>query len=163
MRLNTRGRVPQFLLQHGKMTSASNTAVRVVRALILYLILFSETGSSPAAGRPAKITNPFAGRRAGGLLGFTWFDANVVRVWRLSGPETGSSKVGFVRPRSASGIAAGPGLAAQSTPATPTTVATNPPLPRPSASEAKRMGRGIRPLMRGAHKAGRLGWEGCGP
>ena len=31
------------------------------------------------------------------------------------------------------------------------------------SGELKRLGRGIRPLMRGAHKAGGLGWAGCGP
>jgi hypothetical protein len=49
-------------------------------------ILLSETGVALAAGQPAKIADIFTGVRAYGLLGFTWFDANGSRDWRLASP-----------------------------------------------------------------------------
>ncbi len=49
-------------------------------------ILISETGVAPAAGKPAKIADLFAGVRAYGLLGLVWFDANRRRDWRLNSP-----------------------------------------------------------------------------
>ena len=45
-----------------------------VRTLTGDPILIAETGATPAAGKPAKITNLFAGIRAYGLLGFVWFN-----------------------------------------------------------------------------------------
>ena len=58
--------------------------IKAVRALTLDPILIGETGAAPAAGKPAKIADLFAGVRAYGLLGFVWFDAKGVRDWRLS-------------------------------------------------------------------------------
>jgi len=49
-------------------------------------ILISETGVAPAAGKPAKIADLFAGVRAYGLLGLVWFNANQKRDWRLNSP-----------------------------------------------------------------------------
>jgi len=60
--------------------------IRAVRALTLDPILISETGAAPAAGKPAKIADLFAGVRAYGLLGFVWFDADRKRDWRLDSP-----------------------------------------------------------------------------
>jgi mannan endo-1,4-beta-mannosidase len=58
--------------------------IKAVRALTIAPILIAETGAAPAAGKPAKIADLFAGVRAYGLLGFVWFDAYGVRDWRLS-------------------------------------------------------------------------------
>ena len=49
-------------------------------------ILVSETGVAPAAGKPAKIADLFAGVRAYGLLGLVWFNASQRRDWRLNSP-----------------------------------------------------------------------------
>jgi mannan endo-1,4-beta-mannosidase len=49
-------------------------------------ILVSETAVAPAAGKPAKIADLFAGVRAYGLLGLVWFNANQRRDWRLNSP-----------------------------------------------------------------------------
>jgi mannan endo-1,4-beta-mannosidase len=60
--------------------------IKAVRKLTLDPILISEVGVAPAAGKPAKIANAFAGVRAYGLLGLVWFDANAHGDWRLSSP-----------------------------------------------------------------------------
>jgi hypothetical protein len=60
--------------------------IKAVRALTLDPIFLSETGVALAAGQPAKIADLFAGVRAYGLLGFTWFDANGSERWRLASP-----------------------------------------------------------------------------
>jgi hypothetical protein len=60
--------------------------IKAVRALTLDPILISETAATPAAGKPAKIADLFAGIRAYGLLGFVWFDVDKNRDWRLAGP-----------------------------------------------------------------------------
>jgi mannan endo-1,4-beta-mannosidase len=57
--------------------------IKAVRTLTLDPILISETGAAPAAGKPAKIADLFAGIRAYGLLGFVWFNADRRRDWRL--------------------------------------------------------------------------------
>ena len=57
-----------------------------VRALTGDPILIAETGAAPAAGKPAKIADLFAGVRAARLLGFVWFDAVGHRDWRISSP-----------------------------------------------------------------------------
>ena len=57
-----------------------------VRELTRDPILIAETGAAPAAGKPAKIADLFAGVRATGLLGFVWFDAVGHRDWRISSP-----------------------------------------------------------------------------
>jgi mannan endo-1,4-beta-mannosidase len=60
--------------------------IKKVRALTHDPILISETGAAPGAGKPAKISDLFAGLRAYGLLGFVWFDADQVYNWRLNTP-----------------------------------------------------------------------------
>jgi mannan endo-1,4-beta-mannosidase len=61
--------------------------IKVVRSLaLLDPILISETAATPAAGKPAKIADLFAGIRAYGLLGFVWFDVSKNRDWQLAGP-----------------------------------------------------------------------------
>jgi mannan endo-1,4-beta-mannosidase len=60
--------------------------IKAVRTVTLDPILLSETGVALAAGQPAKIADIFTGVRAYGLLGFTWFDANGSRDWRLASP-----------------------------------------------------------------------------
>jgi mannan endo-1,4-beta-mannosidase len=60
--------------------------IKNVRALTRDPILISETGVAPAAGKPAKIANLFAGLRAYGLLGFVWFNAVQVNDWRINTP-----------------------------------------------------------------------------
>jgi hypothetical protein len=60
--------------------------IKAVRELTLNPILISETGVAPAAGKPAKIADVFAGVQKYGLLGLVWFDANKHKDWRVSGP-----------------------------------------------------------------------------
>jgi beta-mannanase len=60
--------------------------IRAVRGLTRDPVLISETGAAPAAGKPAKIADLFAGIRAYGLLGLVWFNANRVRDWRINTP-----------------------------------------------------------------------------
>jgi len=48
--------------------------IAAVRKLTSDPILIAETGAATAAGKPAKITNLFAGIHDYGLLGFVWFD-----------------------------------------------------------------------------------------
>lgn len=60
-----------------------------IRGLTSDPILIAETGASPAAGQPAKITDLFNGIDAYGLLGFVWFDADDTAQgldWRLTSP-----------------------------------------------------------------------------
>jgi hypothetical protein len=68
--------------------------IKKVRALTQDPILISETGAAPAAGKPAKIADLFAGLRAYGLLGFVWFDADQVDNWRVNTP---AAKAAFRR------------------------------------------------------------------
>jgi hypothetical protein len=60
--------------------------IKAVRELTSAPILIAETGVAPVAGKPAKISNLFAGIRAYGLLGFVWFNADKVHDWRVNGP-----------------------------------------------------------------------------
>ena len=60
--------------------------IRAMRALTLDPMLISETGTAPAAGKPAKIVNLYQGIRSYGLLGFVWFDAKGIRDFRLNTP-----------------------------------------------------------------------------
>jgi mannan endo-1,4-beta-mannosidase len=60
--------------------------IKVVRTLTRDPILIAETGVAPAAGKPAKIANLFAGVRAYGLRGFIWFDAPTYQDWRINSP-----------------------------------------------------------------------------
>jgi mannan endo-1,4-beta-mannosidase len=71
-----------------KFASLFGPTIKAVRALsrIPVPILVSETGVAPAAGKPAKIENLFAGVRAYGLLGLVWFNANKIIDWRVDSP-----------------------------------------------------------------------------
>jgi mannan endo-1,4-beta-mannosidase len=60
--------------------------IKEVRTLTRDPILIAETGVAPAAGKPAKIANLFAGVRAYGLRGFVWFDADTYQDWRINSP-----------------------------------------------------------------------------
>jgi len=60
--------------------------IKAVRGQTLAPIMISETAAMPAAGKPAKIVDLFAGVRKYGLLGFIWFDVNKDHQdWRLIG------------------------------------------------------------------------------
>ena len=65
--------------------------IRAVRTLTLDPILISETSATPAAGKPAKIADLFAGIRAYGLLGFVWFDVNKDEDWTISDPAASTA------------------------------------------------------------------------
>jgi mannan endo-1,4-beta-mannosidase len=65
--------------------------IRAVRALTLAPILISETSATPAAGKPAKIADLFAGIRAYGLLGFVWFNVNKNEDWTISDPAASAA------------------------------------------------------------------------
>ena len=65
--------------------------IKAVRKLTLDPIMISETGATSAAGKPAKITDLFAGTRAYGLLGFVWFNANSHGDWRISDPASSAA------------------------------------------------------------------------
>jgi hypothetical protein len=60
-----------------------------VRTLTSAPILIAETGATPAAGQPGKITDVFAGIHAYGLLGFVWFDStnSVGQAFGINGPD----------------------------------------------------------------------------
>ncbi len=65
--------------------------IKAVRALTLDPILISETSAAPAAGKPAKIANLFAGVRAYGLLGFVWFNVDKTEDWTISDPASSAA------------------------------------------------------------------------
>jgi mannan endo-1,4-beta-mannosidase len=65
--------------------------IKAVRALTLNPILISETAVAPAAGKPAKIADLFAGVHKYGLLGLVWFDAAKHKDWRVSGPAAAAA------------------------------------------------------------------------
>jgi len=65
--------------------------IKAIRALTLAPILISETSATPAAGKPAKIADLFAGVRAYGLLGFVWFDVNKDEDWTISDPAASAA------------------------------------------------------------------------
>jgi hypothetical protein len=75
--------------------------IAAVREMTHAPILISETGAAPAAGKPAKVTNLFAGIHAYGLLGFVWFNAVGVKDWRLDSAAAAAFRQGaktFTRP-----------------------------------------------------------------
>jgi mannan endo-1,4-beta-mannosidase len=76
-----------YLKSSWTFASLFGPTIKAMRALTLDPILISETGAAPAAGKPAKITDLFAGVHSYGLLGFVWFDAAGVSDWRLSAPD----------------------------------------------------------------------------
>jgi mannan endo-1,4-beta-mannosidase len=57
--------------------------IAAVRRFTRDPILIGETGADKIAGKPAKITNLFAGIRAYGLLGFVWYDVIAGPDWRI--------------------------------------------------------------------------------
>jgi mannan endo-1,4-beta-mannosidase len=59
--------------------------IAAVRKFTRDPILIGETGATTLAGKPAKITNLFAGIRAYGLLGFVWYDVIAGSDWRIDG------------------------------------------------------------------------------
>jgi hypothetical protein len=65
-------------------SSLFGPTIAAVRALTSDPVLIAETGATPAAGKPAKITSLFAGVHGYGLLGFVWFDADTQQDWRVS-------------------------------------------------------------------------------
>ena len=75
-----------YLRPSWKFAPLFGPTIKAVRALTLDPILISETAATPAAGKPAKIADLFAGIRAYGLLGFVWFDVDKNRDWRLASP-----------------------------------------------------------------------------
>lgn len=58
--------------------------IEAAHALTRAPVLIAETGATPAAGKPAKISSLFAGVHAWGLLGFVWFNADTEQDWRVS-------------------------------------------------------------------------------
>jgi mannan endo-1,4-beta-mannosidase len=75
-----------YLKPSWKFAPLFGPTIKAVRSLTLDPILISETAATPAAGKPAKIADLFAGIHAYGLLGFIWFDVDKNRDWRLTGP-----------------------------------------------------------------------------
>jgi mannan endo-1,4-beta-mannosidase len=59
--------------------------VALVRRLSRNPVILAETAVSPAAGKPAKIADLFAGARADHLAGLVWFDLNGNKYWPLDG------------------------------------------------------------------------------
>ncbi|HMI24414.1 MAG TPA: glycosyl hydrolase [Streptosporangiaceae bacterium] len=68
-------------------SSLFGPTIAAVRQITGAPILIAETAAVPAAGKPAKIADLFAGVRLYGLLGFVWFDVTHPENWRLSSPE----------------------------------------------------------------------------
>jgi len=62
-----------------------------LRTLTSDPIMVAETGVPSTAGQAGRIANLFAGIRAYGLLGFTWFDAIGKQDWRLTGPAAAAA------------------------------------------------------------------------
>ena len=58
--------------------------ITAVHTLTSAPVIIAETGVAPGAGKPAKVTELFAGVRNYGLLGFVWFDAVTEQDWRIS-------------------------------------------------------------------------------
>jgi mannan endo-1,4-beta-mannosidase len=75
------------------MTFASlfGPTIVTLRTLTTDPIFVAETGVAPAAAQPGRIADLFAGIRAYGLLGFTWFDAKGKQDWRLAGPAAAAA------------------------------------------------------------------------
>jgi mannan endo-1,4-beta-mannosidase len=80
-----------YLKRSWTFASLFGPTIKAVRALTLAPILISETSATPAAGKPAKIADLFAGVRAYGLLGFVWFNVNNGEDWRISGPAAAAA------------------------------------------------------------------------
>jgi len=65
--------------------------IKAIRGLTLAPILISETSVAPAADKPAKIANLFAGVRDYGLLGLVWFNSDKHRNWSISDPASAAA------------------------------------------------------------------------
>src|ERR1700761_687837 len=65
-------------------SSVFGSTINAVRAFTSAPVLIAETGAAPGTGKPAKVTDLFAGVRSYGLLGFVWFDTVTDRDWRIS-------------------------------------------------------------------------------
>src|SRR5204862_2804030 len=61
-----------YLKRSWTFASLFGPTIKAVRELTLAPILITETAAVPAAGKPTKIADLFAGIRAYGLLGFVW-------------------------------------------------------------------------------------------
>jgi hypothetical protein len=75
-----------YLKPSWKFASLFGPTIRAVRSVTLDPVFIAETGAVPAAGKPNKIADLFAGIRAYGLRGFVWFDADRKRDWQLDSP-----------------------------------------------------------------------------
>jgi mannan endo-1,4-beta-mannosidase len=64
-----------YLKPSWKFAPLFGPTIGAVRTFTADPILIAETGATPAAGQPAKISDLFAGIRRYGLLGFVWFNA----------------------------------------------------------------------------------------
>jgi beta-mannanase len=80
-----------YLRRSWTFASLFGPTIKAVRALTLAPILISETSATPAAGKPAKIADLFAGVRAYGLLGFVWFNVNKNEDWRVTSPAAAAA------------------------------------------------------------------------
>jgi hypothetical protein len=94
-----------YLKPSWKFAPLFGPTIKAVRHLTLDdPILISETAATPAAGKPAKIADLFAGVRAYGLLGFVWFDVRKNQDWTLDGPgaiaafRRGAARLSLARP-----------------------------------------------------------------
>jgi hypothetical protein len=75
-----------YLKPSWKFAPLFGPTIKAVRALTLDdPILISET-AAPAAGKPAKIADLFAGSRAYRLLGSVWSGVDKNQDWKLAGP-----------------------------------------------------------------------------
>jgi mannan endo-1,4-beta-mannosidase len=78
-----------YLKPSWKFAPLFGPTIKAVKSLaLLDPILISETAATPAAGKPAKIADLFAGIHAYGLLGFVWFDVDKNRDWQLADPAS---------------------------------------------------------------------------
>jgi mannan endo-1,4-beta-mannosidase len=73
-----------FYTQSQTFESVFASTISAVRSFTKAPVLIAETGAAPDTGKPAKITDLFAGVRSYGLLGFVWFDTVTDRDWRIS-------------------------------------------------------------------------------
>jgi hypothetical protein len=73
-----------FYGQSQTFESVFASTISAVRSFTKAPVLIAETGAAPDTGKPAKITDLFAGVRSYRLLGFVWFDTVTDRDWRIS-------------------------------------------------------------------------------
>ena len=76
-----------YLKSSWKFAPLFGPTITAIRALTDDPILVAETAAAPAAGKPAKIADLFAGVRLYGLLGFVWFDSSTrTQDFRIRSP-----------------------------------------------------------------------------